>query len=200
MKRIALILCVAALVFGMPQQAAGQGRPQRDTRARVLVDNDFCGDPDGLFALAQQVLCNNANLRGIVGAHLGGGGMVRGDQAAASVQKAQDLLDVMDLSGRWPLVKGASGPMVSPEEAQDSPGARLWQVPRDAYRQCLYSFASVDRRIRPLGAAGAFLGENLDGWRCTPKNLPNNWDTEKCATNRSFGIHCKLAINSEHLI
>jgi inosine-uridine nucleoside N-ribohydrolase len=35
--------------------------------------------------------------------------------------------------------------------------ARLWQVPRDAYRQCLVSQAELFGRVRPCGALGAFL-------------------------------------------
>ena len=46
----------------------------------------------------------------------------------------------------------------------DSP-VRLWQVPRDMYRQCLYSFASMERHIRPLGTVGAYLMESLERWR-----------------------------------
>ena len=42
---------------------------------------------------------------------------------------------------------------------------RLWQIPRDAYRQCLYSFASWDRHIAPLGALGKYLDDALSRWR-----------------------------------
>lgn len=39
-------------------------------KVSVLIDNDFCGDPDGLFALAQQVLEPSTHIVGIVGGHL----------------------------------------------------------------------------------------------------------------------------------
>jgi purine nucleosidase len=39
--------------------------------------------------------------------------------------------------------------------------ARLWQVPRDAYRQCLISQAELLRRVKPCGALGAFLFEAI---------------------------------------
>jgi len=35
--------------------------------------------------------------------------------------------------------------------------ARLWQVPRDAYRQCLVTQAELFGRVRPCGVLGAFL-------------------------------------------
>ena len=215
------------------------------------MDNDLCGDPDGLFALAHQALCQSVNLRGIVGAHLNGGRPgQQADQAAASVQKANELLAVMGMEGRFKVVPGASGPMTDPKRPVDSEGARLiieearqctperplyvlmggpltdvssalllapeiapniivvwiggqeyefghqqpwggiseveynlnlsipaarylfndsdvrlWQVPRDAYRSCLYGFSSLERWIMPLGEVGKYLTESLATWR-----------------------------------
>ena len=248
MKRILLFLLVFLPAFPLPVDA--QPGLQGDRRTKVIVDNDLCGDPDGLFALAQQVLCDNINLRGIIGAHMGGGNGTRGDQAAASVQKAVELLAVMDRMGAFKVVPGASGKMTAPDRPADSEGARLiveearlctpesplyvcmggpltdvasalllapeiapnliviwiggqeypfghpqpwggiseveynlnldiaagrylfndsdvrlWQVPRDAYRSCLYSFVSAERFIRPAGAPGAWLMESLATWR-----------------------------------
>lgn len=247
MRRPLFILFLTCVL----QLAAIPGAAQ-DRRVKVVVDNDLCGDPDGLFALAQQVLCQGVDIRGIVGAHVGGKGgpMGRGDQAAASVGKAKDLLLAMGLEGRFTVVPGASVRMENPATPQDSEGARLiveearrctpdrplfvcmggpltdvasalllapditpnlivvwiggqeytfghpkpwggiseveynlnldipaarflfndsdvrlWQVPRDAYRQCLYSFASMERWIRPLGTLGAFLMDSMASWR-----------------------------------
>ncbi len=38
--------------------------------ARVIVDNDFAGDPDGLFQLAHHLLCRSVEIPLIVGSHL----------------------------------------------------------------------------------------------------------------------------------
>ncbi len=247
MRRSLLIV----LLLGVFQLAVFS-QPAQDRRVKVVVDNDLSGDPDGLFALAQQVLCPGVDVRGVIGAHVGGKGgpMGRGDQAAASVAKAKSLLQVMGLEGRFTVVPGASVGMKSPAVPQDSEGARLlieearrctpdrplfvcmggpltdvasalllapdiapnlivvwiggqeypfghpkpwggisdveynlnldvpaarflfndsdvrlWQVPRDSYRQCLYSFASMERHIRPLGALGEFLMESMAPWR-----------------------------------
>ena len=251
MKRIITLLLLTVTTSLWAQHGPGAG-PRPDRRARIIVDNDLCGDPDGLVALAHQVLCESVNLRGIVGAHLGAmhGGMVRGSQADASVQKAQELLQAMGLSGKFKVVPGADGMMTSPSEPRDSEGARLiieearqctpdrplyvlvggpltdvasalllapetapnmivlwiggqeysfghrqpwggisdveynlnlsiasaryifndsdvrlWQIPRDAYRSCLYSFASFDRNIATLGETGKYLAESLGAWR-----------------------------------
>lgn len=43
----------------------------------------------------------------------------------------------------------------------DSP-IPLWQVPRDAYRQVLLSWAELDAWVRPAGPLGAHLADALD--------------------------------------
>ncbi|MDO4309997.1 MAG: hypothetical protein Q4C43_04645 [Prevotella sp.] len=39
-------------------------------RIKVILDNDFAGDPDGLFALAQLVESPSVDIRAIIGSHL----------------------------------------------------------------------------------------------------------------------------------
>ena len=39
-------------------------------RYRVIVDNDFGGDPDGLFQLVHQILSPSTEIKGIIGSHL----------------------------------------------------------------------------------------------------------------------------------
>src|SRR5215471_5665883 len=39
-------------------------------RMRVIIDNDFGGDPDGLFALVHHLLSPSVEIRGIIGSHL----------------------------------------------------------------------------------------------------------------------------------
>ena len=43
----------------------------------------------------------------------------------------------------------------------DSP-IGLWQVPRNAYRQTLMSWAELQTRVRPLGELGAYLYRHID--------------------------------------
>ena len=38
-----------------------------DSRARVIIDNDFGGDPDGLFQLAHHVLSPSVEIKAIIG-------------------------------------------------------------------------------------------------------------------------------------
>ncbi len=53
--RRTFIAGTAALAMSHLASAKSRAIPQRAT-ARVIVDNDFAGDPDGLFALAHQLL------------------------------------------------------------------------------------------------------------------------------------------------
>ena len=97
------------------------------TKVKVLIDNDFCGDPDGLYALAQQALCPSTDIVGIVGGHLSasGGFTDRKDQATESVEKANALLESMGMKGKCRVVEGAQTGLTSADKAIDSEGARL---------------------------------------------------------------------------
>jgi hypothetical protein len=55
--RASLAVCFAAFALAAPTATPAQDRlfPQKPS-ARVIVDNDFAGDPDGLAALAHQLL------------------------------------------------------------------------------------------------------------------------------------------------
>jgi purine nucleosidase len=43
---------------------------QVEPRLRVIIDNDFSSDPDGLFQTAHHLLSPSVDVRGIVGSHL----------------------------------------------------------------------------------------------------------------------------------
>ena len=218
------------------------------TKVKVVIDNDFCGDPDGLFALAQQVLTPTTDIVGIVGGHLkdNAGFTTRKDQATESVEKANALLNIMGMKGKIRVVPGAESGMTSADKPIDSEGARLiieeakkcspekplfvtcgaaltnvasallidpsisknivvvwiggqeysfgavpppgyspveynlnlsvpagqvvfnksdvriWQVPRDVYRQCLYSTAEMHAYVKTCGKLGAYLSDAID--------------------------------------
>ncbi|MBM6992881.1 MAG: nucleoside hydrolase [Prevotella sp.] len=236
-----MISLVALLLFALAGHA-------QLTKVRVLIDNDFCGDPDGLFQLAHQVLCPSTDIVGIVGGHLSpqGGFTNRKDQATESVEKANELLDLMGMKGKYKVVPGMEQPLASSSEPVESEGSRLivsearkcspdkplyvlcgaalsnvasallqapeisknmvvvwiggqeysfgavpppgyssveynlnlsipagqvvfnksdvriWQIPRDVYRQCLYSTAEMHACVRPCGKVGKFLSDTID--------------------------------------
>lgn len=215
-------------------------------RFRVLIDNDFSGDPDDLFQLAHHVLSPSVEVRGIIGSHLAPGDFLDASTTTATnaVREAHQLLEVAGLAGRYPVVEGAnhalvndqplrsaacelivnealrasdqrlfvacgagltdlaSALMVRPDIASrltlvwiggpeypdlaapppgsrgveynlnidlraaryvfDQPGLEIWQVPRNAYRQCLVSLAELESRVKPHGPLGDSLFHSLD--------------------------------------
>ena len=271
MKRFALFVLVAALAsVALYAQPAGPGpgpggnRPRpamQGGRVKVLVDNDLCGDGDGLFHLVHQLLCSSSDVRGIVGAHVGARsqawGQSSGEAAARnnaeiSVSRAQEILEMLGKAGTIPVRTGAPGPMADSKTPIESEGAKfiveearkatperplyllfggpltdiasawlmdpsisktvillwiggqeypfghpfppeylrgnnlveynlrldvkaaqtvfnqsdltVWQIPRDVYRQSLYSMAELDDKIAPLGKVGAYLSGKLGGF------------------------------------
>ena len=40
---------------------------------------------------------------------------------------------------------------------------RIWQIPRDVYRQCMYSMTELEAKVRPYGKLGAYLYDSLAG-------------------------------------
>ena len=94
------------------------------SRYRVIIDNDFSGDPDGLVQLAHHVLSPSVDVRAVIGSHLRPlPGM---DAALALPESAVDkAAEVLRLAGREDitLVAGASGPMADRCSPAASAGA-----------------------------------------------------------------------------
>ncbi|TIC79109.1 nucleoside hydrolase [Nocardioides sp. GY 10127] len=215
---------------------------------RVIVDNDFAGDPDDLFQVVHHLLSPGVDLRGIVASHLApGDGFDPGpDTATHAADKLRELFGVAGFDGEsliWlgsedglvdastpqpceavdrivaeamrdderPLYYCAGGGLtdivsawlVEPRIAErltviwiggpehsfapaapegvgvseynlkiDVTAARvlfndsdlpLWQVPRDAYRQCLVSNVELRRRVAPKGELGRYLADSITG-------------------------------------
>lgn len=217
-------------------------------RARVIIDNDFSGDPDGLVQLVHHLLSPSVEIRSIIGSHLRPGDPFdpseqTADNAAAA---AEQVLALLGRSGTVPVIAGSNLGMTDPASprrsaatdaiiaeamrddtdlplylacgagltevasayllepriaerltlvwiggpehdglavpppgstgpeynlAIDIPAARvvfdssipLWQVPRDAYRQTLFSWAELLTQVRPHGAIGQHLYDSLAG-------------------------------------
>ena len=79
-------------------------------RMRVIIDNDFAGDPDGLFALAQIVESPSVDVRAIVCSHLHDGeNWVAPDSPSAATAKecVTALFGVMGRKTPCPVVAGS---------------------------------------------------------------------------------------------
>ena len=212
-------------------------------RIRVIVDNDFGGDPDGLFQLAHQVLSPSAEIRAIVGSHHYEDFFGNPGTSAFACKMAKEVLSVMHCDSLSVFV-GAEGKFTNIKEPLESEGARaivaeamredkrplyvlcgagltniaaaylmepriaeritavvwiggpeyadlcrnqlqkqreynqgidpiasqvvfnhsdlhIWQIPRDVYRQALYSYPELEERIGKAGKIGAYLMERV---------------------------------------
>ena len=250
MKKLFSLLLLFCGILPVMASRPADSQPTRKAKVKVIIDNDFCGDPDGLFQLAHQVLCTTCDIRGIVGGHLTGkanaGFTSRTDQATESCEKANAVLDLMGMKGKYKVVPGSEQPLASTETPIESEGARLivdearkctkdkplfvlcgasltniacahlldpsiddkvivvwiggqeyegingypppgyskveynlnlsiaagqvvfnkstmriWQVPRDVYRQCQYGLDEIKVKIAPYGKVGKYLYDSL---------------------------------------
>ncbi|GAB2699655.1 hypothetical protein GCM10027037_25340 [Mucilaginibacter koreensis] len=236
---------LACLLFALTASSLAQSTlsPLVQPRMRVIIDNDFGGDPDGLFALAHLMLSPSVEVRAVIGSHLraGDGFDPSAQQADHAAQKATELLKVMGLQGLVPVLAGsntampndstpvhsaavdflikealrtdtqlplyvlcggglteiASAALTRPEiagkltlvwiggpehagQALPPPNytnpeynvnidmaatravfnrtqLRLWQVPRNAYRQALLPYSQLLTQVKPKGKLGAYL-------------------------------------------
>src|SRR5687767_8378137 len=88
------ILTAVLLTFNPGTSVSAQALSTITPRMRVIVDNDFSGDPDGLFQLAHIMLSTSVEVRGIIGSHLkvGDGFDNSKTQAANAAKKAKEVL------------------------------------------------------------------------------------------------------------
>lgn len=251
MKRIFSVIILASLLTASVLKAQNANEPfEAGKRYSVIIDNDFCGDPDGLFQLVHHVLSTSCDIKGIIGAHHNGFSFFRDlqgkDDAEKSVNKVNEALELMGLKEQLKVVPGAPVKMADPNKPVESEGARLiveealkatpekplyvcvggpltdiasawlinpeigkniiliwiggqeyketgaivppgysmpeynlnlsiaaaqvvfnksdmriWQIPRDVYRQCMYSMTELEVKVRPYGKLGAYLYDSL---------------------------------------
>lgn len=216
-------------------------------RIRVLIDNDFGGDPDGLFQLVHHILSPSVEIKGIIGSqHYKGGFYGSPGTAAFACTQVNELLSTMQLTGKIPVHEGGGSGLVDIKTPIESEGVNaiikeamrddtklplyvvcgagltnvasaylkepqiakriilvwiggpeyqglampppkgnkieynlgidikacqvvfnlstipIWQVPRDAYRQALFSYAELVFNIQSSGTVGKYLFDKLD--------------------------------------
>lgn len=107
------VLCGAGAIAGAAFSTAAPGALHRPALARVIVDNDFAGDPDGLVALAHQLASRSSRCVLITTSTLDRGLASRGgldprSTAAQGAEFARELMACMGAPARharsWPAV------------------------------------------------------------------------------------------------
>jgi purine nucleosidase len=134
-----------------------RGGPDR----RVIVCNDFSGDPDGLFALVHQLLAPAASVRAVIGGLLPSDMLGRSTAASAdtATQVARELLQAMGLQDQVKLLAGANLKLQNATTARVSDGARA-----------IVAEAMRDDDPRPLFVtAGAALTDIASAYLLEPR-------------------------------
>ncbi len=126
----------------------------------IIVDNDFGGDPDGLFMLSHFLLSQSVELPLVVGSQYRDFGAADEvpDKGAASVAKAAELLRHFPPSRHPPLVAGRAGPLEDSGGEWHSPASAA--IVREAMRE--------DREVPLFYACGGSLTEIALAWLAEP--------------------------------
>lgn len=262
-------------------------------RMRVIMDNDFAGDPDGLFALAQLVLSPSVETRGIIGSHLHNNEnwTAKGKPSASTAaDNARMLLKKLGKNNMCTIVAGSEYPladtitpiasaateliinealqctkknplfilcggglteiasawMLNPQIADrivlvwiggaeypgyiTPPGSKggeynttidihaaqvvfnrsninIWQIPRNAYRECLISRSILQNRLKEKSGIAPYLVSMLDNYIGKGKQsecyvlgdsplvlvsaLQSNWERDACSSTYTYR-HCPV--------
>ncbi|KLE36153.1 hypothetical protein AAW00_06305 [Aurantiacibacter luteus] len=140
-----------------PLSALASHAPQVP-RMRVICDNDFSGDPDGLFQLAHHLLSPSVTIPFIVGSHIHvddflDGSRTQADNAAA---RALALIAAMGLSQAPEVLIGVN----AVSDIGSSPSALTRRIIAEAERD--------DTDLPLVYAAGAGLTELAEALRAAP--------------------------------
>ncbi|MBV6642863.1 MAG: nucleoside hydrolase [Cyclobacteriaceae bacterium] len=118
--RKAIILSLAILSTLL---LTGQTK-QAQHNCRVIIDNDFGGDPDGLFDLAHQLISPSTDVRAIIASAHHPVYPPHNDPAGKAMEDATNLLEVMGLKEQFKVFRGSSNTMTI-DKPEESEGARV---------------------------------------------------------------------------
>jgi purine nucleosidase len=127
-------------------------------RIRVVADNDYSGDPDGLFQLVHHALSPSVELTCVIGSHLQPGdpfdsSATTADNAAATAREYLDLVDRPEV----PVVAGSNIALTDRTTPIDSAGARA-----------IIAAAHADPSRQLFVCLGAGLTELASAWLLDP--------------------------------
>ncbi|MEP7253702.1 MAG: nucleoside hydrolase, partial [Ginsengibacter sp.] len=130
-------------------------------RMRIIIDNDFGGDPDGLFELVQHLLSPSVEIRGIIGSHLkaGDGFDPSKETAANAKKKIQEVLNIMNLGKTYNVYQGSNVALQNDSTAQASDAANA--IVKEAMRE--------DTKLPLYVACGAGLTDLASAYLIEPK-------------------------------
>jgi purine nucleosidase len=126
--------------YGVPRWSLGETPWQEiaasaGRRARVIIDNDFSGDPDDLYQLVHHLLSPNVEICAVVASHLRDGDPFDPGPASASnaLAVARDVFARMGIDGEQVLVRGAEHALENSGSPLSSPASEM--IIREAMRE-----------------------------------------------------------------
>ena len=142
------------------------------TRVRMICDNDYAGDPDGLVQLAHHLLSPSVDVRAVIASHLGpddafdpsGRSAEHGAVAARRIAELAGRADVAILAGAERALSGRAAPARG-----EDPGAGAGEAPPSEGARAIIAEALRDDP-RPLYVAcGGGLTEIASAWLAQPR-------------------------------
>lgn len=105
------------------------------TRARLIIDNDFSGDPDDLYQLVHHLLSPTVDIRAVIGSHLReGDGFDPGpDSATNATAVVHDVFARMGLDSTGLIVQGSNRPLA--DRTSPQPSAAVDAIIAEALRE-----------------------------------------------------------------
>jgi purine nucleosidase len=131
------------------------------TRSRVITDNDYGGDPDGLAELAQLLLSPSVEVRGVIGSRLRGGDGWD-DTPERAVVAAQAVVELTGRTGDVPVHAGSNHPLAEDRKPVISAGSEA--IVTEAMR--------VDTDLPLYVTCGAGLTQIASAWLAEPRIGP----------------------------
>lgn len=111
-------------------------------RLRIIIDNDFGGDPDGLFQLVHHLLSPSVEIKGVIGSHLKPGDGFDNSKMTAThaKEKIEEVLNIMNLGKVPPVYEGSNFPLEnnSTPQKSDAANAIIKEAMRDDTKLPLY--------------------------------------------------------------
>jgi purine nucleosidase len=152
---------VCTMVFAQKNSAPLFADSLVKPRMRVIIDNDFGGDPDGLFQLVHHLLSPSVEIRGILGSHLrpGDGFDPSKETAANAKRKIEEVLKIMNLPAAYAVYQGSNMPLENDSTAQPSDAATA--IVKEAMRE--------DTKLPLYVVCGAGLTDLASAYLLEPK-------------------------------
>lgn len=157
------LIRAGALAMLVPAAARGQSLSVRPWH-RVIIDNDFSGDPDGLFQLAHQLLSPSTLVSLVIGSHIHENDFLDKSttQADNAVRIVHEMMGKMRLERKPEVIAGRN--------AAPAPGARPEATP--AVRQIIAEALREDSKLPLFYVAGAGLTDLAEAVRIEPRIAP----------------------------